>query len=402
MTFFFGRYQTTLGIEHEPVLNQVAAKAKKHNGWLLIEAFADARGGPEKNKILTEERAKIVEDAIRGKLENSQLQMVRVAYGSKYAYRGERLPRGRSRIVTVSFVTHKAARAVNAALKAARGAMADDAAVDPELVGFAAASGSSTDSNEQASGTSASVTNNPTTTTRASAAQVVRINDPVATTWPSQLRLQWQAVPAAPVTWNRLVWAGPSESGESPGLYRSAAGSSAAPLGFGLEYNWGRLATGLRWRQHMKAEGVASFEGSPTHEQRTTTAATGYGTWLDWYVLRSGNARGPVSSLGFGFDIDWSTVTVTDRYKDERVPTAALSQEDEVTSSLGVSSLRGSWRWDYPLGAWFVGTGVTVQVPFAEFSRAIKSSGDGERWSTTIGHRKAAGAEVVLGAGRHL
>jgi len=228
----------------------------------------------------------------------------------------------------------------------------------------------------------------------------VRINDPAAKTWPSQLKLQWQAVPAAPVTWNRLVWAGPAESGEPPGLYRTGGGASASPLGFGLEYNWGRLATGLRWRKHAESEGVASFEGNSSHEQRTTTNASGYGTWLDWYVLRSGNTKGPVTSLGFGLDLDWSTLVVKDSYKDERVLESATTLDEEITSSLGVTSLRGAWRWDLPFGDWLVGTGVTVQLPVAEFSRTIKASGDIERWNKTLGHRKSAGAEFILGAGR--
>jgi len=91
-----------------------------------------------------------------------------------------------------------------------------------------------------------------------------------------------------------------------------------------------------------------------------------------------------------------------DTYKDERVPAAATQVDEEITSSLGVASLRGSWRWDLPFGDWLVGTGVTVQLPVAEFSRAIKASGDSERWTKTLGHRKSAGAEFSLGAGRML
>lgn len=368
---YFANGQTELGPAQQPALDQIAAGLDGFAGLVVIEGF-DALGGSEGESFeASKARASSVESYLKETGRGSKASFITLAYGSRYARVATPSDdQAGARLVTVTLVQRKAAKAVKAALQAARDVMADEPQPKPKM--------------------------------EAPPPQPPR---PVPNAPPldgrSGLRVLYIYAPTTPASYRKLAYDGPGQSGAahsdaSPGRVPAALGGGVEWQGFrrsGLGY-----AAGLRYRRYAEFESEATFAPQANgHDVVTRTTATAYGGWIDVFPLQSALTRRFSARCGPGLDVDYSTVQVAEVYRDERVAAAVEGTEHEATSRLAVVSARVASGVSYGVGSVAAGVNVNVQLPVWSSEARTEADEDADGWQRDLDHRSAVGSEVALG-----
>lgn len=374
IAIFFKKNQAGLDAEQRLGVAR-AVKASDPQSTFLVEGFTDKDGRADLNKRVAADRVELIADELR-KVKGTSVAVEQVAYGSEHSVGTTSAAKARERVVLVWVIKATPPPVLAPAPPPLPAPPPKDVAIAPPPSAPAHESERwpSTESERP-----------------------LKLN--AART---SVKLLYLHVMAPTSRYSRAIYAAPGPDGER----YERGGDTSVNLGLGLEAEVRRgkshmVALGARYLRYAESEAKLTFESQePRHFMAQSTKAQAVGIWMDWRWIVARAAKQIDFVGGTGFEVETSAVTMSRSYEDTRVAGAEESADQTNKSNLTVVSTRIVTSLDYRLGkANVISLSPRFIVPLWQMSKAeIGTGGSAGNWSSALGHRAAAGAELVLAA----
>ncbi len=214
-----------------------------------------------------------------------------------------------------------------------------------------------------------------------------------------------------PASYQKLSYRVPATT-TSPleSLWTQSEESGMALIGLALEFEFGSMAAGLRYRIYR--EFIAEANYNPTNSSQfveSTQSATAIGLYYDYYVFQTKFSDSIVWKIGIGLDIDLSSQKFAATQKDDNNPATNINIASASSTDM-VASLRINLPFQMEFGGMGLTFGPNILLPLYDSPGVSATVSDPnaqnlvgktgpEDLADSLDHKKAAfGVEFLVGA----